>query len=308
MRLDQPSRAALANPTLVTSLAVAPDGSEVLAGQASEDGQPALSRWALPDLSPLDGPGGDLLGEDTCRVLVRDEAGRVALAGFSRQRLVLIAPDGTRTEPVPGDVVWAELGGGLLASSGTQTELYALDSAAPELLWRLDPPAPRLPNQPSLAPLISLGADRKSFTVGGTGDPEVRVYPIGGGPAEAVLTGAPERLRWLGQAPGSGYVLAIDADARSTVVWKAGAAGPHLPDIFGEEAQQYWSAAFHPDGEHVALGMLSGYVDIFRLPDGEITDSQSRHTGRVQALAFTPDGSLLLSGGDDGQLLAWPVR
>ncbi|MFC4108189.1 WD40 repeat domain-containing protein [Micromonospora zhanjiangensis] len=35
--------------------------------------------------------------------------------------------------------------------------------------------------------------------------------------------------------------------------------------------------------------------------------SRSGHLGRVQALAFTPDGSHLLSGGDDGKLLLWTV-
>jgi len=223
---------------------------------------------------------------------------------MSAQQLILIdLSDGTQTAPVDGDVVWAALTGSLLASSGTHTQIADLDSG--RLVWRQEPPAPRKPSHASLAPLIAFHPNQQTFAVGGAGEPNVVVYPLSGGEPVTTLSGAPERLRWLGFGPQGRYLMAIDAYAQSTTLWRSGESEPHRPGI--PETGRYRSAAFHPDGEHCVLAMRTGYVHLYRLSDGALLDRQQHHRGRVQALSFTPDGSLLLSGGDDGKLLAWTV-
>ena len=309
-----PSPVALTNPSLVSCIAIGPDGRDVVVGQVAGHGHPALSRWSLAGLSPLPGPSPCPLAPagDTCNVLARSEHGLLAVAGMSTQQLVVMdTAVGTQTTPVDGEVMWAALAGGLLASSGAQTQIQ--DLASGRIIWRQQPPAPREPSYSSLAPLIAVRPDLQAFAVGGSGEPTVLVYPLAGADAPldsdplATLCGGPDRLRWLGFAPGGEYLVAVDAYANSTVVWRSGQTEPHLPDVFGEHAHDYWSIALHPDGERCAMGMLSGYIDLYRLSDGELLDSRQQHLGRVQALAFTPDGSLLLSGGDDGKLLAWQV-
>jgi len=69
----------------------------------------------------------------------------------------------------------------------------------------------------------------------------------------------------------------------------------------------YKVAAFHPDGEHCAMGMWSGYLGIHRLSDGEEVDGERAHNSGFNALGFTPDGSRLFTGGDDKKLLAWEI-
>jgi WD domain, G-beta repeat len=304
MRLTMPPvRAKLTNPTLVTALAVAADGADVIVGQMAGGKHPALSRWSLPDLAPLPGPERCPLagGNEACHVLARGEGELVAVAGgASKQLTIMDLASGEMTAPVEDEVVWAQFSGPLLATSGVQTEIRDLNTG--RLVWRQDPPAPRGPAMSESPPLIAMHPDRQTFAVGGSGDRTVLVHSMADGGVTATLTGAPARLRWLGFGPSGGYVVAADVYAKSTVVWRSGETQPHLPDVFGEE--QYVSVAFHPDGEHCAMGMWSGYVDVYRLSDGELIDSQQLHTGQVRAMAFTPDGSILLSGGDDGKLLA----
>ncbi|MGW1365298.1 WD40 repeat domain-containing protein [Streptomyces chartreusis] len=297
------------------AVAINSDGADVVAGQVADDRHPALSRWSVPGLSPLPGPDPCPLTPhgDICNVLTRSEHGLLAVAGIRTQHLVVLdaATGGTGTTPVEGHVLWAELAGSLLASSGTRTEI--LDLATNRLVWRQAPPAPPPPSHTNMVPLITFRPDRRAFAVGGSGDPSVLVYPLtAAGPPHvadpaATLSGAPERLRWLGFGPTGKYLIAVDAYAKRTVVWQSGETEPHLEDVFGENADDHWCVAFHPDGEHCALGMLFGYINLYRLSDGELVDSQQQHASRVNTLAFTPDGSLLLSGGDDGKLLVWPV-
>lgn len=316
MRLTTPpTPVALANPSLVTCLAISSDGTDMIVGQVADERHPALSRWSLPGLSPLPGPPCPLTGSgDTCNVLARSEDGLLAVAGLSAQQLAVLSEDTEDVQPtsVDGQVLWAELAGRLLASSGTRTEIHDLTSG--RLIWRQEPPAPPAPSHTSTVPLITFRPDRQEFAVGGSGEPAVVLYPLAG--AEpltaatdplAVLSGAPERLHWLGYGPGGKYLAAVDAYAKRTVLWRSGETEPHLPDVFGENTEDHWAIAFHPDGEHCAMGMLFGAIRIYRLSDGEMLDRQTQHLGRVNTLAFTPDGSLLLSGGDDGKLLAWPV-
>ncbi|MEL5958927.1 WD40 repeat domain-containing protein [Streptomyces sp. CLV115] len=303
-----PVKVALTNPTLVTCIAVDPNGRDFFVGQAADDQHPALSRWSLPDISRMQGPKSCPLfkQQDTCHVLTRGGDDLLGVVGISTQRLSLIdLASGSQSEPVDDSVVWAHMAGPFLATSGTSTQIQEIKSG--NMVWRQEPPAPRKRSHASLVPMIAFHPDLQMFAVGGSGESTILLHSlIDKNPPES-LPGAPERLRWLGFSPNGDYIVAIDAYAKSTVVWDSQTRSLYRPETFGRRADDYWSVAFHPDGEHFAMGMLSGYINLFRLSDGQRIGSQRQHIGRVQALAFSPDGSLLLSGGDDGQVLAWTV-
>ncbi|MFF2327720.1 MULTISPECIES: WD40 repeat domain-containing protein [unclassified Streptomyces] len=299
---------ALTNPTLVTCIEIDPNGNDFFVGQAANNQHSALSRWSLPDLSPLQGPKTCPLAmqQDTCHVLTRGGSNLLGVVGISTQRLTLIdLVSGSQSEPVEDNVVWARMAGPYLATSGTHTQIQELKSG--NVVWRQEPPAPRKSSHASLVPMISFHPNLHVFATGGSGESEVRLHSLTDESLTDVLPEAPKRLRWLDFSPNGDYVIAIDAYAKSTVIWDSRTKDLHRPEIFGRKADDYWSVAFHPDGEHFAMGMLSGYVNLFRLSDGQRVGSQRQHIGRVQALVFSPDGSLLLSGGDDGQVLAWTL-
>lgn len=72
------------------------------------------------------------------------------------------------------------------------------------------------------------------------------------------------------------------------------------------------SMALSPDGSRVAVGeggidgTMSGFVTVYDTGTGKIVHRWRSHSGRTQALAFSPDGSRLYSGGRFGDVAAWP--
>lgn len=302
-----PGRAILANPSVVRRLAISPDGTDVIVGQVARDNFQGLSRWTLPDLSPQPDvtPCPLLSHHDTCNVLeYRGET--LAVAGLASKQLKLVNVDsGVQRTPIGGDVTWARTAGSLLASSGSDTTIRDLESG--RLVWRKEPSAPKDPLYPHYAPLIVFHPNRELFAVGGSGEPRILIHSLSDPRQVITLSGAPEHLHWLGYSPDGEYIAAIDIASRSTMIWRSGETDPYLPEIFGVNAKQYLSIAFHPDGEHCAMGMLSGVVRIYRLSDGKRLQRYREHAGRVQAMDFTPNGDHLLSGGDDGKLLIWNV-
>jgi predicted Ser/Thr protein kinase len=67
------------------------------------------------------------------------------------------------------------------------------------------------------------------------------------------------------------------------------------------------SLAFHPNNQMVAVGDSAGQIRLFHLAQKKVTASWQAHTGAVTALAFHPNGAVLLSGGEDATLAVWDV-
>jgi WD40 repeat protein len=65
--------------------------------------------------------------------------------------------------------------------------------------------------------------------------------------------------------------------------------------------------AFSPDGRLLATGFGEGMVRLSDAETGRLVAELKGHTDRVRSLAFTPDGSQLLSAAFDGAVLMWNV-
>jgi WD40 repeat protein len=65
------------------------------------------------------------------------------------------------------------------------------------------------------------------------------------------------------------------------------------------------AVALHPSETLAALGTQKGHVRVVRVPDGEVVAELPGHGQSVEAVVFSRDGQLLVTGGLDQQVRVW---
>lgn len=68
------------------------------------------------------------------------------------------------------------------------------------------------------------------------------------------------------------------------------------------------AAAFAPTGRHFAVGSKDGNVLVFESQTGKVRYTLRGHTGPVNDLSFSKDGTALLSAGEDRLVVAWNLE
>ncbi len=147
---------------------------------------------------------------------------------------------------------------------------------------------------------LALAADAK--TAASIGDDQtLRVWKAGS--ADAVVT------IHLTAAPHPYVAISDDAAnvaaavGRSLFIWNSLGGNPITSIDLGDEPPT--AMQFAPNGKTIALADKGGFLWLCDAATGAILRKQKAHTGIISALAFSPDGAALYSGGQDGAVNCW---
>lgn len=139
-----------------------------------------------------------------------------------------------------------------------------------------------------------------SFIAAGSYDAKVSLYDSATG---ARITQIPTGAGVMAQAispDASKIVVATNDQLVKVFRIKDGALlGTYPPGWYA------YALAWSPDGQIVADGNLMNEVHLRRASDQVLLATLTGHTDTIKALAYTPDGTKLLSGSEDGTVRVW---
>ena len=170
---------------------------------------------------------------------------------------------------------------------------------------------------------IAFSRDGSRFITGGSGPP-LRVWDSASAQALAVSFGtAGNAIHAIALAPDGQRLLAggqhdgptgDSPDGPMLRLWQT-TSGQPSGVLFGGPAESVTSLAYANDGQRVASAGFDGPVRLWSLGDAAsaaagagarlVSQVLTGHRGSVNSLLFSQDASLLVSGGDDGDIRVW---
>jgi RNA polymerase sigma factor (sigma-70 family) len=158
---------------------------------------------------------------------------------------------------------------------------------------------------------LAFSPDGKLLATRGVSEKEVRFWDVARGEETRRLAGPAAGVPCLEFSP-DGRALAVGGDDGSVRLWDVltGEARQTLavPLRLGE-VKRVFSVAFARDGRSLAVGYGEGdcLVRVWELASGQERARFAGHRNGVGSLAFSPDGTLLASGGTDRVITVWDV-
>ncbi len=159
---------------------------------------------------------------------------------------------------------------------------------------------------------LAFSPDGKLLATRGVDEKEVRLWDVARGEQVRRLAVPAAGCPSLVFSP-DGRLLAVGGDNGSVSLWDVVTGEEHQTlavPLRPGEALRVFSAAFSPDGRALAVGYGEGdhSVRLWELASGQVRARFQGHRGGVGSLAFSPDGTLLASGGTDRLITVWDAR
>jgi len=159
----------------------------------------------------------------------------------------------------------------------------------------------------SVAHLTSMAvASDNSFAACGARDGNIYIWDLASGNLVEQLNGGHTRpVSFIAISPNAQWILSSSFDG-TVAVWdrKNGIISRRF-----KHADPVWAVAIASDNDTVASADESGRICLWSILSGQqIAPLAVKHRKSVSALAFSPNGQLLLSGGFDDQIMLWDVN
>lgn len=134
----------------------------------------------------------------------------------------------------------------------------------------------------------------------GNNDNKFSVYDLHSGKRTAQFPGGAIQASHMITDQGEKYVFLIARIPDANLLWQLENMEKVLPQYLNDEYSGSSSVSFHPTARFFATGNQVGAVAFRDITNGSFLLQETLHEGEVNALAFSADGKLLISGGNDG--------
>jgi WD40 repeat protein len=100
------------------------------------------------------------------------------------------------------------------------------------------------------------------------------------------------------------YIAAIEEFGNIFIFDNTGAS-PLIIDTINTGTSYGFSTAISPANDKVAVGCSNGKMKIYNIASGTLTSDVNAHPNWVTSVAYSPNGNIIVTGGDDNKVKIW---
>lgn len=183
--------------------------------------------------------------------------------------------------------------GKLIAAAGKDRTVFAWDIVSGERVHALEG---------HTGDIYALGfSPNGKYLASGGADKTLLVWNMENGQEAIRMAGHKDKVLSLAYSPNGKWIASGDA-GEAIRIWNA-STGTFVRTLSNNPA--VLALDYSPDSRWLAAGLADNTIEIFDAETGAVAQTLRGHQDYVQTLAFSPDGSLLISGSRDKSIRLW---
>jgi WD40 repeat protein len=103
-------------------------------------------------------------------------------------------------------------------------------------------------------------------------------------------------------------MIASVEELGNILIFNNSGAQPTIADTIKTGTSYAFAADFSPANDRIAVGASSGKLNIYALPGGALVKSVTAHPNFVFSVNYSPDGTMIGSGGTDNKAKIWDAN